>query len=586
MSQKSILIVEDEGVVARDVQNRLAAEGYAVAGWAVSGEEALAEVEKKDPDLVLMDIHLRGSVDGIETAERIRETFDIPVVFVTAYADNETLHRAKVAGPFGFIVKPFSQRDLHTTIEIALYKHELDRALRDQQDFLATIFESVPCSVVVVDDDQTIKMVNRHLVESFGVTADESIGRCVGDVLGCSTALENPGRCGGADGCDGCPIHVAVVDALDGRQVEKRRCRFVSVANNRSRERTILVSSSVITHQGQKLAILIIEDITELSGLRKLLSAEKSFAGIVGATPVMRNIFNTIREIADVNVPVMVLGESGTGKELVAAAIHDQGDRSKKSFVPVNCAALPDGLLESELFGHVRGAFTGANRDRKGRFQLAHQGTIFLDEIGDLTPAMQVKLLRVLQEGTFERVGDEKTVTVDVRVICATNKDLQKEVENGRFREDLFYRLCVVPITLPPLRDRMEDVPLLAEFIVEKESATSGGRQLSLSADVVEMLMEHRWPGNVRELQNAIRYAFIKCQSDVIEPEHLPPRIRDAIIGSKPPTAARSGLTKEAFELALEKAEGNRSKAAEHLGVSRATLYRFLKDHPELNRDV
>jgi DNA-binding NtrC family response regulator len=585
LSQKSILIVEDEGVVARDVENRLAAEGYGVAGWVVSGKEALAEVEEKKPDLVLMDIHLKGSLDGIDTAERIRQDHDVPVVFVTAYADNETLDRAKVAGPFGFIVKPFSQRDLHTTIEIALYKHEMDRALRDQQEFLGTIFESVPCSLVVVDQDQTIRMVNRHLVESFGVTSEESIGRSVGEVLGCSNALDNPGQCGGLDGCDGCPIHVAIIDALGDRHVEKRRCRFASNEGGRSRELTILVSSNVISHQGQMLAVLIIEDITELSGLRRLLSAEKSFAGIVGSTPVMRNIFNTIKEIADVNVPVMVLGESGTGKELVATAIHDQGSRSKKSFVPVNCAALPDGLLESELFGHVRGAFTGANRDRKGRFQLAHQGTIFLDEIGDLTPAMQVKLLRVLQEGTFERVGDEKTVTVDVRVICATNKDLQKEVEQGRFREDLYYRLCVVPITLPPLRERMDDLPLIAEFITEKESATSGGRQTSLSPEVVETLMHHRWPGNVRELQNAIRYAFIKCQTGVIEPEHLPPRIRDAIGRVRPTKMTRDRLTKEAFDRAIKKAEGNRSKAAEDLGVSRATLYRFLADHPELNKD-
>jgi len=376
------------------------------------------------------------------------------------------------------------------------------------------------------------------------------------------------------------------MDALNGHVSEKRRCRFESRGNGQHRQLTLLINSAVVNHRGEDLAILILEDITELAGLRRLLTAEKSFAGIVGATPEMREIFNTIKEIADINVPVMVLGESGTGKELVAGAIHEQGVRSKKIFVPVNCGALPDGLLESELFGHVRGAFTGAVRDRKGRFQLAHGGTIFLDEVGDLSPAMQVKLLRVLQEGSFERVGDEKTVTVDVRVICATNKDLDQEVRAGRFREDLYYRLCVVPITVPPLRNRIDDVPLIAEYIMDKESAIAGGRQVSLSSDVIKVFMEHSWPGNIRELQNALRYAFIKCSAGVINPEHLPPNFRVAAAKAIAPKQMRTGLTEAAINEALKKTKGNRSEAAKVLGVSRATLYRFLAVNPDVGDGV
>lgn len=586
MTQRSILIVEDEAVVAKDVENRLIANGYDVAGWVVSGEQAVTEVEASVPDLVLMDIHLKGVLDGIEAADRIREEHDVPVVFVTAFADDETLNRAKVAGPFGFIVKPISERDLHSTIEIALYKHQLDQTLRDQQAFLSAILTGVPCSIVVVGDDHRIKMVNRHFTDAFGEIAGEDVDVFVGDVVGCPTAIDNPGRCGTLDGCDGCQFHAAMEDALAGRGAEKRRCRFESRDPERSRELTLLISSALVRHRSENLAILILEDITELTGLRRLLTAEKSFAGIVGATPVMREIFNTIREIADVDVPVMVLGESGTGKELVAKAIHEKGLRSKKIFVPVNCAAIPDGLLESELYGHVRGSFTGAVRDRKGRFQLANGGTIFLDEIGDLSPAMQVKLLRVLQEGTFEPVGGEKTLSVDVRVVCATNKDLEHEVNKGNFREDLYYRLCVVPITLPPLRDRIDDVLLIAEYIVEKESAISGGRQVTLSPDVLRVFLEHDWPGNVRELQNVLRFAFIKCTGSVIGPAHLPPNFRKDAGAAIPPKEGRNAITPETFTRALEEAKGNKSKAAKLLGVSRATLYRFLAENPAISNNA
>jgi DNA-binding NtrC family response regulator len=326
------------------------------------------------------------------------------------------------------------------------------------------------------------------------------------------------------------------------------------------------------------MSIVILEDVTELSGLRELLKTEKSFAGIVGTSPRMIEIFDSIREIADVAVPVLILGESGTGKELVARAIHSQGNRAIRPFVPVNCGALPDGLLESELFGHVKGAFTGAVRDRKGRFELADGGTIFLDEIGDLSANMQVKLLRVLQESSFERVGGEKTVSVDARVVCATNKDLAREVEAGRFRDDLFYRLCVVPITLPPLRERAVDIPLIAEHILAREAATAGGRRVTLSDDAVTVLTNYAWPGNVRELQNALQFAFIKCKGEVIGVEHLPPGLRRVSVVAAAPKRSSQGLTDEAIAAALRDTGGNRTKAAELLGVSRATFYRYLSD--------
>jgi PAS domain S-box-containing protein len=315
-----------------------------------------------------------------------------------------------------------------------------------------------------------------------------------------------------------------------------------------------------------------------LKNLRKQLKTNAGFAGIVTLDPKMLEIFETIKELADVDVPVMIQGESGTGKELVAMAIHNEGHRGHQPFIAINCGALPEGLLESELFGHVRGAFTGAFRDKKGRFELANNGTIFLDEIGDLSPTLQVKLLRVLQEGTFERVGDEKTIRANVRVISATNKDIMREIKAGRFRSDLYYRMCVVPITIPPLRERCNDIPLLTDHILKQALDKQKRADVKVSAEALEVLMDYKWPGNVRELQNVIQYALVKCGGGLILKDHLPPTIlepypREIYIKKR---ERKRKLSFETVRWTLQKANGNKTEAARKLGVSRATLYRFL----------
>jgi transcriptional regulator with PAS, ATPase and Fis domain len=276
---------------------------------------------------------------------------------------------------------------------------------------------------------------------------------------------------------------------------------------------------------------------------------------------------------------VFIQGESGTGKELAANAIHDEGPRRNKPFIAVNCGALQENLLESELFGHVKGAFTGAAHDRKGRFELAHGGTIFLDEIADTSPAMQVKLLRIVQEGIFEPVGSEKTIKVDVRVISATNKDLRKEVADGRFREDLYYRLCVIPLLIPPLRQRRGDIPLLAEYILNTAIYELGREPVTLSAAALDILLDYEWPGNVRELQNVLQYAIVHCSSRLILPEHLPPHMinNDAVKTKKHRKPRKRKLDIESVREALARSDDNKVKAANFLGVSRATLYRFLE---------
>jgi PAS domain S-box-containing protein len=316
----------------------------------------------------------------------------------------------------------------------------------------------------------------------------------------------------------------------------------------------------------------------KLKNLRRQMAMAEGFSGIVSLDPKMLDIFDSIKELAEMDVPVMIQGESGTGKELVAMAIHNEGHRAHQPFIAVNCSALPEGLLESELFGHVRGAFTGAIRDKKGRFELAHGGTIFLDEIGDLSPALQVKLLRVLQEGTFERVGDENTRNVNVRVISATNKDLAREIKEERFRSDLFYRMCVVPITIPPLRERRNDIPLLIDYILKSSLSEKKKKDVKVSPAALSAMMDYNWPGNVRELQNAIQYALVKCKSDLILKDHLPPSIIAIFPTEEFTTKKKRGpkLSIDTVRWALKETQGNKKEAARKLGVSRATLYRFL----------
>jgi PAS domain S-box-containing protein len=327
-------------------------------------------------------------------------------------------------------------------------------------------------------------------------------------------------------------------------------------------------------------AVAAARDITELSELRRRLGEEQSFAGIVGAHHSMLAVARLIGQVAPTDASVLIEGESGTGKELVAAAIHGESLRKDGPFVAVSCAALPEGLLESELFGHVRGAFTGAHKDKKGRFELASGGTLFLDEVGELPPSTQVKLLRVLQEQKFERVGGETSVKVDVRVLSATNRDLRAMVEEGKFREDLYYRLAVVPLRLPPLRERRTDILLIAEHLLTRTSRRNQRPVPILHETTARLLLELPWPGNVRQLDNALQYAALTCGSKLIFPEHLPPELRQlpkATPKATPKPGRKPLLDAASVQEALREAGGNKAQAAKILGVGRATLYRYLE---------
>ena len=320
------------------------------------------------------------------------------------------------------------------------------------------------------------------------------------------------------------------------------------------------------------------QDLRQIEELRKELQSRYTFEDIVGRSAAMKQLFEILPQIAKSSTTVLIEGNSGTGKELFARAIHNLSPRKNKPFIAINCAALPDSLLESELFGHKAGAFTDAKKDKKGRFALAHGGTIFLDEIGDVSPAMQVRLLRVLQERVIEPLGGITPVPIDVRVITATNKNLKELVKEEAFREDLYYRVRVIHLALPSLGERREDIPLLCEHLIAKFNSLQDRSIAGLSDEVLSVLMEHNYPGNVRELENIIEHAFVLCRGELIEVNHLPLELRPT---TKAQTTTQA-MTLDAIEKlfiteTLQRRKGNRKQAALDLGINASTLYRKIK---------
>jgi transcriptional regulator with PAS, ATPase and Fis domain len=324
----------------------------------------------------------------------------------------------------------------------------------------------------------------------------------------------------------------------------------------------------------------LIEKEHEIESYRRELAAEDRFHGMIGRSVAMQQLFDLVRNAARSDAPVIVYGESGTGKEMVSRAIHDEGLRRGGPFIKVNCAALNESLLESELFGHVKGAFTGAFREREGRFEAAHTGDIFLDEVGDLPLATQIKLLRVLEEKVIERVGDHRPIPVDVRIITATNRDLQELVARGAFREDLFYRINVIPIQVPPLRRRLEDIPLLAESFFRRIRLKSGKPIEGISQAALELLACYAWPGNVRELRSAFEFAFVSCTGATIEPQHFPHHVSnpEERVCTPPPAADNlEDIKRQRLISALKQSRGNQSETAKILGISRTSVWSQIK---------
>jgi PAS domain S-box-containing protein len=435
---------------------------------------------------------------------------------------------------------------------------------QDDPHIAQTILDSVADGVFTVDEEWRITSFNRAAERITGVPRKEAIGSLCCEVFRASI-------------CEtGCALRET---RQSGRPVVNRA---IYILDTSGRKVPISVSTAVLRDgQGEVVGgVEIFRDLTLVEDLRKELEGRHSFSDIIGRSPVMRRLFDVLPAIAASESTVVIHGASGTGKELFARAIHGLSPRSGRRFVAINCGALPDTLLESELFGYKAGAFTDARRDKPGRFALAQGGTIFLDEIGDVSPAMQVRLLRVLQERVYEPLGSVEPVEADVRVITATHRDLGAMVERGEFREDLFYRINIIRLDLPTLRERREDIPLLVSHFIARFNRLQGKDVVGVSDEVMDVLMRHDFPGNARELENIIEHAFVLCRGGLIELQHLPRELVDRL-GAETLQAA-PGATLRSLEIfhisdSLRRHGGNRKAAAEELGIHPSTLFRKIK---------
>ena len=450
-------------------------------------------------------------------------------------------------------------KELAETQLAMLFKNMADRKS------LEYILNNLKEGIFAHDLDRRILFYNDGAEKILGFSREEVLGKDCHEIFG--EAL-----CGNR--CSFCTAEPTLEDKKD-------HTLHITTKNGFKR----MVDMSIILMKDDNNqdigALATITDLTELIELQMDTEKIFSFSNIIGRNKKMISVFKQIRDVTDYDFPVHISGETGTGKELVAHAIHNESHRGGAPFVPINCGALPEGLIESELFGHVRGAFSGAIRDKKGRFEMADGGTIFLDEVSELPKLMQVKLLRFLQEETFEKVGGEKTISVDARVISATNKDLKQEVENGNFREDLFYRLNVIPIAVPPLRERKTDIPLLVDHFLKQFPGHKSQKKFKIADKALSIMMDYRWPGNVRELQNCIQFSIVRCKGSMIRPMDLPLELKQFT-----PKKSKRGPSRKldplAVKEALIKTGGNKVKAAKLLGVGRATLYRFIGKHPNI----
>ena len=442
------------------------------------------------------------------------------------------------------------------------------------EDFLQSVSTASVGSIIGALREGIVAIDSGLMITAVNQAAAEILGRQAGDLVGVNVCVLFSDQA--------CPRDILTEALISGQSIIDFQ---TTVRLGPGRHGDILLRTAPLQGQdGEGLGIaLILGDVTEVTSLLRELSPRFQLGRLIGRDPKMRELFALISDVAPSEASVLIQGESGTGKELVARALHEASDRAEGPFVQVNCSALAENLLESELFGHVKGAYTGAVGDRRGRFEEAVGGTLFLDEIGDVSPVVQVKLLRVLQERSIERVGDNRPIPVDVRVVSATNRKLEGLLASGRLREDFFYRIKVVSLTIPPLRDRREDVPLLVTHILERIAQREGRSQPpAVAAEAMRLLMNHAWPGNVRELENALEHALALHREGVLQPGHLPPEVRQGRHSLKKGPGrvpVHSEQEMILIQKALAEAGWNRSRAARRLGIDRTTLWRKIREY-------
>jgi PAS domain S-box-containing protein len=555
----NILVVDDEKGIRFTFNRFLSGEGYTIV-TAEDFNEALSSISERKFDLIFLDIIL-GNRTGIDLLKEIKKRdLKCPVIMITGAPDIETASEALRLGAFDYITKPVRQNELLRLARIALKHKILSDENATYRKNLEAIYSSVNEAIITVNGDLTIIELNNSADDICGLTR-EHIGEDFELIQ---------------EGCTGNCFDF-LRQSLDTMQPVEAH----NVTCKRDGKRKIVVDISISPlrdHNNEfSGAVLVVSDRTRLSRLERDLNERQGYYKLIGENQKMQELYYLIENLSNVQSTVLIKGESGTGKELVAEALHYGGNRNSHPLVKVNCSALSEQLLESELFGHVKGAFTDAHMDKVGRFQKADGGTIFIDEIGDISPRIQLRLLRVLQDMEFEKVGDSTPIKVDVRVVAATNQDLNGKIRLGEFREDLYYRLNVVDINMPPLRERSDDIPLLTDHFIEKLNRKLNKRITAVTSDVMKMFMSYQWPGNIRELEHAIEHAMIVSTASVITPGDLPMNLKSAV--SIAPSGSKGNNVCEKILQALEKTAWNKAKAARLLGISRQTFYRKLKKY-------
>ncbi|MBA3009867.1 MAG: sigma 54-interacting transcriptional regulator [Proteobacteria bacterium] len=445
----------------------------------------------------------------------------------------------------------------------------------EMNSFWKKIVDTINDGLMFIGPEGSILMVNKAFERLTGYTSEQAIGMSC-DILGCDACEQTLQTAKESVWCK----------LFEEGQEDMKKCRCLIKCKDGS-FLPVLKNAAILWDENQTV-LGVVETLTDISELARLdekvhiLSRQRDrdddFFGMVGKSPEMQTVFDMIRKASESMAPVIILGESGTGKELVANAIHLCGARKQGPFIQLNCAALNDSVLESELFGHAKGAFTGAYSNRIGRFEAANHGDFFLDEIGDIPLSIQTKLLRVLESGQFERVGDIASIKVDVRIITATNKDLEELIARNQFRQDLLFRINVIPIHLPPLRDRKEDIPLLIDSFIRRLNKKTGKTITGVNHDAMEAFMEYHWPGNIRELKNAMEYSFVTTQGPAIGLDHLPKKIGyPSLVRSLP--KENDPIEKRQLIQALKQTKGNQSKAAILLNINRVTVWNRMKKY-------
>ena len=562
-----ILVVDDEEHVRFTFKKFLEEEGYDVA-LADDYTAALHTLMTDPIDLVVTDI-IMGHKTGIDLLQEIKDRgMRPPVIMITGAPDIETASAAVRLGAYDYIAKPVTQPMLLRVVGLALRLKAIDDQKELYHRNLEAIFTSVQDGIVSVDMAMVVTHTNEAIEQFFSISSEKMPGLSIHEVVQ-----------------ERLPSCLDVLKKTIETKEPVREFRTEMTGQDGRPKIVIINCSPLLDRDGTFMGVvMVLRDISRITDLERTLNERRQFHKIVGKSVVMQEMYMRIEALAETDTTVLITGESGTGKELVADAIHYSGSRALKPFVKVNCAALSEHLLESELFGHVAGAFTGALKARVGRFELAHGGTIFLDEIGDLSQALQLKFLRVLQEREIERVGDTKTIKVDVRVIAATNADLAQRMQQGLFREDLYYRFNVMEMYLPPLTQRIEDIPLLVSHFCAKFNAKFKRNVQGVSDQVMRLFVNYTWPGNVREMENVLERGFILCSTDTMTTDHISLQLKGAVPIDATVETLECAASREQILDALEKTKWNRTKAAQLLGISRRTFYRKLQEFDLLNK--